>query len=100
MQNEAQDHKTRLGTRGTPYRSPAGEELVALTMRAERAAGRPADRMSVVKALATRGDLAVHEDTPTGSTGPSNPSGTGRSLAEGMAIGGAQPVELHEGGWR
>jgi hypothetical protein len=100
---EAQDHKTTLGTTGVPYRTEAGEELIAERLRQLSASGRPAERMDVIRELASRGELAVYQDThdfeeelqrsiPTEKRTPQNaPSeGAGRTLAEGMAIAAAQ----------
>jgi hypothetical protein len=100
---EAQNQNTTLGTQGVPYRSEAAEELIAERMRQLSASGRPADRMGVVCELATKGEVAVYQDThdfeeellqsiPTEKrTLESAPSGgAGRTLAEGMAIAAAE----------
>jgi hypothetical protein len=96
---EAQDKSTTtLGTQGVPYRSEAAEELIAERMRQLSASGRPADRMGVVAELATKGELAVYQDThdfeeellqsipPEKRTQNAPSGGAGRTLAEGMAI--------------
>ena len=99
---EAQDHKTTLGTTSVPYRTEAGEELIGERMRQLSASGRPAERMSVIRELAERGELAVYQDThdfeeelqrsiPPEKRAQNAPSeGAGRTLAEGMAIAAAQ----------
>jgi hypothetical protein len=100
---EPHDHKTTLGTTSVPYRTEAGEELIAERMRQLSASGRPAERMDVIRELASKGELAVYQDThdfeeelqrsipPEKRTPRENaPSeGAGRTLAEGMAIAAA-----------
>jgi len=97
-----QDHNTTLGTTGVPYRSEAGEELIAERMRQLSTSGRPAERMGVIRELAAKGELAVYQDThdfeeelqrsiPPEKRTHNAPSGeAGRTLAEGMAIAAAE----------
>jgi hypothetical protein len=102
-----QDHNTTLGTQGVPYRSEAAEELIAERMRQLSASGRPADRIGVIRELATKGEIqtmvpgAQTEAAWNQELLDSLPSerraqlgeasqGAGRTLAEGMAVAAAQ----------
>jgi len=79
-QDEGQEQRTTLGTEGVPYGSEAMEEMVAVRMQRLSASGRPAERMGVIKALASEGRVQTMAPRPTNLAEDKYEQGLNQSL--------------------